>query len=112
MERIVEETDGKISYKKVGGGSLRWNKRLIKPGQIIRLNPDEVPHTFRDVLIPLEQIREKVVAPIVYTKSEYKLTPHGKSKSLYDVVDSQGKVLNDKSLTKAVAEEFITELNK
>jgi hypothetical protein len=110
MERI--EDDGKISFKKIGGGALRWNKQLIKPGQIIRLNPNDIPKNFLDVLIPLEKIREVAEPPIVITKSEFKVVPRGKSKSLFDVLDNQGKVINEKGLTKEVAESLVNDLSK
>lgn len=111
MERI-EENDGKIPFKKVGGGNLRWNNQLIKPGQVIRLNPDEVPKNFLDVLIPLEKIREKDEPPLVITKSEYTMKLRGKSKNLYDVIDTNGKVINDKVLTKEIAQNLISDLSK
>jgi hypothetical protein len=68
--------------------------------------------SFKDLLIPLEKIREKTDPPLEITKTEYSLKPRGKSKSLYDVVDNQGKVLNDKALTKQIAEDLIKELSK
>jgi hypothetical protein len=111
MERI-ETGDGKIQYKKIGGSALRWGKRLIKPGEVIRLNPNEIPENFKDVLIPMEKIRVKEETPIEFAKSTYSLQPRGKSKSLFDVVDGQGKVLNDKALTKEVATDLINELSK
>ena len=111
MERI--ENDGKIAYKKAGGSCMRWNGKLIKPGEIVRLNPDEVAlSNFKDLLIPMEKIREKADPPIEVAKVIYELKPRGKSKSLFDIVDSQGKVINDKALTKEVATNLIDELLK
>jgi hypothetical protein len=110
MERI--ENDGRINYKKTGGGSLHWNGKLIKPGQIIRLKPEDVPENFKDILIPMEPIIEKEQPPVFVVKSEYSLQPHGKSKSLWDVVDSQGKVINEKSLSKEVAQQLVSDLSR
>jgi hypothetical protein len=111
MERI--ENDGKIPFKKVGGSCIRWNGKLVKPGEVIRLNPDEVAASnFKDLLIPMEKVREKTDPPIEIAKVVYTLQPRGKSKSLFDVVDGQGKVLNDKALTKEVATNLIDELSK
>ena len=110
MERL--EDDGKIPFKKIGGGCLRWNRQLIKPGQVVRLNPDEVPKDFLDVLIPLEKIREKNEPPITINKPEYSMKLRGKSKSLYDVVDASGKVINENALTKEVAGKLISDLVK
>ena len=108
MERI--EDDGKISFKKAGGGCIRWNGMLIKPGQIIRLDPSQVPASYKDLLIPLEKIREKTEPPINVVVTDYKVVPRGKSKSLFDVVDGNGKHINEKALTKKLAEELAKEL--
>jgi hypothetical protein len=111
MERIND--DGKISFKKAGASCIRWGDKLIKPGEIVRLNPDEVAASgFKDLLIPQEKIREKTDLPLEITKTEYTVQPRGKSKSLFDVVDNQGKVLNDKALTKEVATNLIVDLSK
>jgi len=119
MERI--EGDNKITYKKTGGGCLRWGKLLIKPGQVIRLDPNQVPENFKDVLIPLEHIREPSAPPVNVAKTEYFLKNRGKSKSLFDVVykigvDDKGKdilkAMNGKVLDKATAENLLAELQK
>jgi hypothetical protein len=119
MERIGD--DGRINYKKVGGGALRWGNRLIKPGQIIRLKPEEVPENFKDLLIPTEAIREKSAPPIPVAKTEYTLKPRGKSKSLWDVVTKVGvdadgkdvfKAINEKALSKELGEQLISDLSR
>ena len=119
MERI--EDDGKITYKKIGGGALRWNNKLIKPGQIFRANPNEIPENFKDVLIPMERIREAIVPPIPIVKTEYILKNRGKSKTLFDVVTKVGvdekgkdvfKAINEKVLTKEVAQNLIEDLSR
>lgn len=119
MER--EENDGKITYKKIGGGALRWNNKLIKPGQIFRANPNEIPENFKDVIIPMEKIREVTAPPISVTKTEYLLKPRGKSKTLFDVVtkvgvDAKGKdvfkAINEKVLTKEIAQNLIEDLSR
>jgi hypothetical protein len=119
MERI--EGDNKIAYKKIGGGALHWGKQLIKSGQIIRLDPNTIPDNFKDVLIPMEHIREKSAPPIDVVKTEYVLKPRGKSKTLFDVVTKVGvdengkdifKAINEKVLSKEVAENLIADLKK
>lgn len=115
----IEET--RIRWKKVGGGSFRFNRRIIKPGEIFLANVDDIPKGFRDQIIPLDTIKEKSTTPIIAVKSVYEVQPRGKSKSLFDVVtpigkDAEGepiyKVLNEKALTKELAEKLVNDLSK
>ena len=119
MERI--EDDGKITFKKIGGGALRWGNKLIKPGQVFRARPDEIPENFKDVIIPMEHIRAPAAPPIVVAKTEYLVKPRGKSKSLFDVVtktsvDDKGKdvfkAINEKALTKEIADNLLEDLSR
>jgi len=113
MERTkVELTNEKIQWKKIGGGSLRLNGRIIKPGQIFDAKPSDIPTGFRDVVVPLEPIREKAEPPIEVIKVEYTLKQRGKSPLWFDIVDSNDKVLNEKALKKAEAEQLIVDLSK
>lgn len=52
------EKSNEIRFKKIGGGSLRWGKRIIKPGEVFTADPKSIPATFRNVLIPLDKIPE------------------------------------------------------
>ena len=114
MERTAEK---KVRWKKIGGGSFhmtdeKGNHRIIKPGQTFTAYPCEIPQAFQDVVIPLETLPEhKPPPPITGIDSVYKLKPRG-SGGLYDVIDSNGKVLNEKALKKEVAEKLIEDLTK
>lgn len=111
MERTLEqEGDGTILWKKKGGGAFILGRRMIKPGQTFRAKLEEIPLAFRDLVIPLESIEEKPTSPLEVVKPVYTLKPRGKSKSLFDVVDGNGKVLNEKALQKNVAENLIEDL--
>lgn len=111
MER-TDLDDGTIMWKKVGGGSFRLNGKIIKPGQSFRAHPDAIPKAFKDLIIPLEKVRVKDEPVIAVAKLVYTLQPRGKSKSLFDVVDKNGKVLNEKALTKEVAQNLIDDLER
>ena len=107
--------DGRIRYKKIGGGSLRWNRKIIKPGEIFLANPKDIPDGFKDVIIPMDAIptSETPVEDVKGTQSQYTMVPRGKSKSLFDIVDSQGKRVNgEKALSKEVATKLIKDLQK
>ena len=106
--------DGKIWWKKVGGGSFKLGKRYIKPGEKFRASEDEIPKGFRDLIIPLEELRgEAVEKKIALSKTEYEIRPRGKSKAYFDVVNKQsGKVINDEGLKKEIAEKLVNDLGK
>ena len=113
MERTVKlEQNDIIRWKKIGGGGLHLNGRIIKPGQVFTARVSDIPKAFRDLCLPLDEIKEVVPPPINVIKYTYTVVPRGKSKSLFDVVDDKGKVLNEKALTKAVAEQLVSDLEK
>ena len=83
--------------------------KIIKPGQEFYAYEHEIPQGFRDVIIPLEEIVEDDEKPVVAAKPEYFLKSRGQG-GWYNVVDSNGKVMNEKALKKEAADEFIEEL--
>ncbi|HUU87154.1 MAG TPA: hypothetical protein VMX17_05300 [Candidatus Glassbacteria bacterium] len=125
----VENPDeGKFRFRKIGGGSLRFKNRIIKPNQMFKAFPDDIPVAFRDTVISVdknvvwkkvqeekkqEKIQEKALPPLVdIAKPIYTVQPHGKSLFLFDVFDGNGKLLNEKSLKKEVADQFVVDLLK
>lgn len=107
------DPDPVIRWRKVGGGSLRLPKRLIKPNEIFSARVSDIPKAFRDTVIPLEQLPDlpepEYVPPV---KSVYKVVPRGKSKVYFDIVGPSGKALNEKMLTKAEAERLKADLER
>lgn len=100
-----------IRWQKIGGGSLHLAKRLIKPGEMFNARKSEIPMAFRDLVISQNQVTEP--SPEVRlnaVKSTFVLRPRGKSKSLFDIVDSSGKVMNDHPLARSVAEKLLKDL--
>ena len=115
MERRNVGSEQVIKWKKTGGGSLRFNGRIIKPGQIFKAKASEISPNFRDVVIPLETIPGDVVVPTIpdpaikAVEVEYKLKSRG-SGGWFDVIDKNGKALNEKALKKDIAEKLIKDL--
>lgn len=117
MERTKKPNNpasGAIRWRKIGGGSLRLTidgkKRIIKPNEKFKAATHEVPQAFRDVIVPLEDIPGSPPAPIVKgIETVYTAKPRGKG-GWYDVVDKNGKVLNEKALKKEVAEKLLQDL--
>ena len=111
MER-TKDSNQPIRWKKIGGGGFMFNGRLIKPGQVFTARPDQLSKTFRDVCVPLDELPEPTPEPkIPVTDAVYSVSPRGNSKIWYDVVDSKGKVINEKALKKDAAEQFAKDLN-
>ena len=117
MQRSNVGSEKVISWKKVGGGSLRLKGQIIKPGQKFKATASEISPNFRDVVIPLEGIPGDVATPgkpapvIKADPVEYKLKARGTG-GWYDVVDINDKVLNEKALKKDIAEKLIKDLSE
>jgi hypothetical protein len=110
MERV---NDGKIWWKKKGGGSFMFNRQLIRPNMKFRAAPNEIPLAFRDLVVPLEDYVDPETAPDPLKTApvvNYFIQPKGKSKFLFDVVDGSGKAINEKGLTKEIAENLLNDL--
>lgn len=101
-----------IRWKKIGGGALRLKNRIIKPGQIFSARVDEIPKAFLDTCIPLDEVPVVLEAPLNVVTHAYKIELKGNSKFLYDVVDDNGKIINEKGLKKEVAEQLVKDLEK
>lgn len=125
MERVVkEETTGKPKWQKLGGGSLRIGKQIIKPGQIFEANPEDISPAFRNMVKPVsgdatfKAVKLAEAAPKDAPKEKdivklaYSLKPRGESKTWFDVVDAQDKPVNEKALQKGGAEKLLADLLK
>ena len=106
------QEDPRIWYQKVGGGSLRIGNKIIKPGEKVQLDPTVIKPAWKDLLKPLQDVPVKKETPIVVdiTKSVYSLKQRDVAGLWWDVVDAQGKVVNDKALRKEKAEEYIKDM--
>jgi len=112
MER-TKNTDLLIRWKKIGGGHFTFNGRLIKPGQVFRAREDQIPKSFRDVCVPIDELPETPEPiPLKITDIVYTVVPRGKSKTWFDVVNGKGKVVNEKALQKEQAERLVNDLSK
>lgn len=124
--------EGMKCFQKVNGGSYRTNNRIIKPGQKFWIDPDGIPDTFKDNFKEVAPDYKAVIIttvgkPVVFNKKEAVLIPDkfeiipatdedgnplykGKD-SLYNVIDEEGKPINEKPLRKGKAEELRAALN-
>lgn len=112
-----------VRYRKIGGGSLRWNNRVIKPNQVFSAIPEELPTAFRSHLVAVDpEPEEEVITPEQTLAIEEATEPASsdsergyrmlhKRSGWYDIVNTvSGKKINEKSLRKSDAEEMLKEL--
>ena len=96
-ERISppDPNEGKIHYKKIGGGTFRMaNGRIIKPNQRFWALPEQIPDGAKHVVIPVNPEEEPPrITPVETTYSIETGAP-----GWYNVVDSNGKRMNEKQL--------------
>jgi len=104
----VKNTDGAIRWKKLGGGSLRLGNHIIKPGQIFTARKDTIPEKFLNSLQALDPIPESEMDKNEPVSSNYTLKERGNN--WYDVVNADGKPLNEKALRKDQADELLKSL--
>lgn len=114
----VEEQE--IEYVKVGRGSLRLQRRvwvgsqkvtkssIIKPNQHFWARPSEVPEGFADTVRPVQSLPPE--PPLEPVAPGYEMKPREDNPDLWDVVDKQGKVMNERPLTRPDAVELMQAL--
>lgn len=110
-KRQAVDNDGKIRFKKLGGGSLRFGGRIIKPNEVFRAYPDDIPKGFRDIVVPLDKVPlSKEEEPIDVVKVDYELRARGAG-GWYDIFNKiTDKKVNDRALKRDAAEKLLTEL--
>lgn len=114
QEEIKNPNDGKIRYKKLGGGSFRLHGKIIKPGQVFLARPNEIPKAFKDVLVPQEPLPENISVEEQIVKAslpEYSLQERNR-KGWFDIVNKDGKKLNEKALKEEEANQLLKDLSK
>lgn len=114
MKRSKE--NGTVRWVKTGGGSftafIGGRKRIIKQNQQFTAKLEDIPEAFRDTVVPVDgaelKVAEAAEEPVNVVKLEYTISPRGGN--WFDVLDSNGKQVNEKSLRKDAAEELISSL--
>lgn len=109
MKRTLLTSDrGNLKeFVKVGTGSLRYQGKIIKPGQHFMADPKLLPSSFMDVIQPVDKgvPPQQEEAP----KSKFTVVSRGGG-GWYDVVDENGKVVNEKALKYQAALDLIKSL--
>ena len=109
--QIVEPQ--KLHWKKVGGGALRLQGQIIKPNQEFWAFAEDIPAAFMDCIVCLDdsklqelKVAEKKVAETpeeLYTLKKVK-------KGWFNVVNAEGKAINEDLLSEEAAKELKTAL--
>lgn len=104
-------TEGRIQWKKLGRGSLRLgNGKIIKPGQEFWAFEEEIPLAFRDLIKPLGDLPKTKVEKVEAAPLEFTLKRRSKTSPWWDVMDLNGKKMNEKALRLDGANKLIDEL--
>ena len=114
----VEET--RLRWKKIGGGSLRitlgGKKKIIKPGEVFLAHESELPVAFMDSLQCLASETEKKINKEIVAKQNavpaiYELQEAEGTDDLWNVVNPEGKAINEKPLDIDAANELLNSLS-
>jgi len=104
-------------WKKLGGGSLRLANRIIKPGQVFLAAKEELPKAFMDTLELLSEadgtsiVEKQEEAPVRRKTNKptftYEITPIEDKEGFFNIVRSDGKVMNEGELTEEEANQLL-----
>jgi len=109
-KEVDASAEKKVEFRKTGGGTFRLaNGRIIKPGQVFKVYPSQIPKSFRDSLLPLQDLPPSPEErKIDVADPNYSLVARGGG--WFNVVDANGKVMNQKALKQAEADKLLDDL--
>ena len=117
MERTKKNIkEGQVEFLKLGKGTLTlYDGRIIQGGQRFFAYPEEISPAFRDSVELVSESKETkeifqsdgVVKP---TEPQFKIKLL--SPGWYDVVNEDGKAINENKLRKPQAEALVEDLNQ
>jgi len=119
LEEIMERTkgkkdkatdiDGKIQWRKLGGGSFKLGSKIIKPNQVFLARPEEIPSAFRDTVVPTDGSTEipkkEEILPKVESATKFEVRE--RAIGWYDVINAvTEQVMNESALRHGEAVEL------
>ena len=109
MERKRKQ---KVLFRKIGGGSFRTKKgKIIKPNETFLAYPEDIPDAFKDTIIPVEEPPEVEPEPDETDAEEYYLIEERENApGWFDVVNADGKAINETALREKDAKELLKRL--
>lgn len=113
-----QEQSKLVSWKKTSGTFTLRRKdgstETIRKGQVFRAAPEEIPMAFRDTIKPVDPVELEARAnpPLQVASPGYRVEPRGKLPGRFNVVDGQGKVINEQPLTSNEAQSLLEDLTR
>ena len=95
----------RLKWLNTGGTFRMASGKIIKPQERFLAYLDEIPAAFRDVIKPIDPLPAE---PIPVPVGGYELKE--KTGGLFDIVDDNGKTLNEKPLRQDEATEILEKL--
>lgn len=101
----------KLRWLKTGGGAFYLGNQIIKPGQTFEAHIDELPAAFMDTIqcLDTEELQKENAkrSQMVSPEITYKLKKVKGIENLWNVVNSEGKVLNETPYEEEAAKELL-----
>lgn len=106
VPEVIIELDPMLEWKKIGGGAYHMGNRIIKPNQVFKARPSQIPLGFRDVVICLNEDKLKMATHFEVTKNTEADYTIQKTEEGFDVVNMYGKKINSATLTEKEASQL------
>ena len=107
--QIVVTPPGMCTWRKKEGATFRLgNGKKVKPNEVFKAYPREIPPAFRDLFELLEG-DENAVERVITAPSKFAIGE--REDGMFDVVDPDGKCVNDVPLGKEDAEKLLLALS-
>jgi hypothetical protein len=90
------------------GGTFQLGNRYIKPNQIFLAREDEISNAFRDTIRLYDNVGE---TPEYVKPLQISFTKKQREDGDFDILSTDGKVLNEKPLDEATANQFLEDLS-
>lgn len=111
MEKRSTKTQEKFYWVRTTAGNVYVNDERHTKGEVFIADPADVPKGALDVVKRCNKDGSLHQEPVKKAKSQtYEMQSRGKSKTWWDVLDGNGKRINDRALSKKDAAMLLKEL--
>jgi hypothetical protein len=109
----VVPVDTRSKLRKLGGGSIILDRKMIKPNQVFYYNLSDIPTAFRDMFeVIKEGSRDTVIASAQTKVNKVKFEKKVNADNTYSVVNKvTGKTINSETLSENEADTIVKNLN-
>lgn len=107
---VVVAAPVKLLWRKVGGGHLVFQNKMIKPGETFYAHEADLPKAFKDSLVCIEPAKqEQIQIELKQLQKEQGVKfdlKESEESGKFDVVNEYGKAINENPLAEEVAVEL------